>query len=519
MPLWDFAWVADPSAWAGLGTLVLIEIVLGIDNLVFISILASTLPQKERRRAFLLGLGLALAIRLCLLSAMAWIVTLTEPFFTLWGHGFSWRDVILIAGGVFLLLKGTMEMHERLEGQVLDPQGNASSAAFWQVIAQIIILDAIFSIDSIITSVGMVQHLPIMFLAVITAVAFMLMASGPLVAFVERHPTVIILCLGFLLMIGLGLITDGIGFHIPKGYLYSAILFSLFIEFANQYALRNRRRKVSMRDMREATARAILNMLGGSKDPGNASMDVMALGSGDDAPAFAPEERAMVGRVIRLSGRTARFIMTPSQRTPWLDVHATLHQAERFASKTGLSWLPVRDPDTDDALGVVPVARLVEFPGTRPFNLRELVQPAPTVIEHTMLSDLLEAYRRQPVPLFFVVDEYGSVVGLLTASDLLSVLAGQMGDVPSSPESCKTADGAWVLPGRLPVDLVTTWLGITPSSKSTSATLAGLLLERLGHIPREGEIFPWKGFIVKVARMDGGRIDEVELKQKKRSQR
>ena len=227
----------------------------------------------------------------------------------------------------------------------------------------------------------------------------------------------------------------------------------------------------------------------------------------------------MVGRVIRLSGRTARFIMTPSQRAPWLDVHATLRQAERFASQSGLSWLPVRDPDTDDALGVVPVARLVELSGTQPFNLRELVQPAPTVIEHTMLSDLLEAYRRQPVPLFFVVDEYGSVVGLLTASDLLSVLAGQMGDVPGSPESCKLADGSWVLPGRLPVDIVSTWLGIAPSAKSTSATLAGLLLERLGHIPKEGEIFPWKGFIVKVARMDGGRIDEVELKQKKRPQR
>lgn len=204
MPVLEFAWVTDPSAWAGLGTLILIEIVLGIDNIVFISILSTTLPHSQRRHAFLVGLGLALLTRLALLAAVAWVVTLTEPLFAFLGHNFSWRDIILIVGGIFLLLKGTMEMHERLEGQIFDPTKKAEHhAAFWQVITQIVILDAIFSLDSVITSVGMVQHLSIMYIAVICAVGFMLMASGPLVSFIERHPTVIILCLGFLLMIGL----------------------------------------------------------------------------------------------------------------------------------------------------------------------------------------------------------------------------------------------------------------------------------------------------------------------------
>ena len=293
MPLWDFAWVADPSAWAGLGTLILLEIVLGIDNLVFISILASTLPKSERRHAFLVGLGLALLTRLVLLSVMAWVVSLTQPVVHLFGHGFSWRDFILMGGGTFLLFKGTMEMHDRLEGSPIDTQKNTTKAAFWQVIAQIVILDAIFSMDSVITSVGMVKHLPIMFLAVIAAVGFMLMASGPLVAFVARHPTIIILCLGFLLMIGVSLILDGMGFDIPKGYLYTAIIFSLLIEFCNQYALRNRRRRVSMRNMREATARVILSMLGGGS-PDSAPMEAVALAS-SGATAFAPEEREMVG--------------------------------------------------------------------------------------------------------------------------------------------------------------------------------------------------------------------------------
>ena len=510
MPVLEFAWVTDPSAWAGLGTLILIEIVLGIDNIVFISILSTTLPHSQRRHAFLVGLGLALLTRLALLAAVAWVVTLTEPLFAFLGHNFSWRDIILIVGGIFLLLKGTMEMHERLEGQIFDPTKKAEHhAAFWQVITQIVILDAIFSLDSVITSVGMVQHLSIMYIAVICAVGFMLMASGPLVSFIERHPTVIILCLGFLLMIGLSLITEGIGLHIPKGYLYSAILFSLAIEFCNQYALRNRRRRVSMRDMREATARVILGLLGGKTTTDSASMDAMALGAVTDGTTFAPEERDMVGRVIRLSGRTARFIMTPSQRAPWLDADADLAEAQRFAAKTGMAWLPMRDAETDDVLGVVPVVRLLEAQEKKAFSLRGLAQPAPTVLEHASLADVLADYRRQPVPLLFVVDEYGSVVGQILPSNLLSVLAGQMGDMPTNPDSCRMPDGSWKLPGRLSVDMATSWLGINLPQQSESATLAGLILEQLQHIPQTGEKLQLQGWNMEITRMDGKRIDEV----------
>ena len=257
--MWDMAWIADPSAWVGLGTLIVLEVVLGIDNLVFISVLASRLPGAQKRQAFFTGLGLALLIRLALLGAVAWIVGLTEPLFTIWGRNFSWRDIILLLGGVFLLFKGTMELHERLEGGVMGGgEDGGSKAVFWQVIAQILVLDAVFSLDSIITSVGMVPHVPVMMIAVVVAMIVMVAAAGPLTAFVERHPTVIILCLGFLLMIGVSLVTDGMGFHIPKGYLYAAIAFSIFVEGANHLALRNRRKRISMRDMRESTARAVL---------------------------------------------------------------------------------------------------------------------------------------------------------------------------------------------------------------------------------------------------------------------
>ena len=174
-----------------------------------------------------------------------------------------------------------------------------------------------------------------------------------------------------------------------------------------------------------------------------------------------------------------------------------------------MAWLPVRDAETDDVLGVVPVVRLLEAQEKKAFSLRGLAQPAPTVLEHASLADVLADYRRQPVPLLFVVDEYGSVVGQILPSNLLSVLAGQMGDMPTNPDSCRMPDGSWKLPGRLSVDMATSWLGINLPQQSESATLAGLILEQLQHIPQTGEKLQLQGWNMEITRMDGKRIDEV----------
>ena len=229
----------DPSIWAGLLTLVVLEIVLGIDNLVFIAILADKLPPKQRDKARLIGLSLALVMRLGLLSLISWMVTLTTPLFSVGGFSFAGRDLILLAGGLFLLFKATMELHERLENRQLDGSGNRGYASFWAVVTQIVVLDAVFSLDAVITAVGMVNHLPVMMTAVVIAMGVMLLASKPLTNFVNAHPTVVVLCLSFLLMIGLSLVAEGFGFHIPKGYLYAAIGFSILIELFNQVARRN----------------------------------------------------------------------------------------------------------------------------------------------------------------------------------------------------------------------------------------------------------------------------------------
>jgi predicted tellurium resistance membrane protein TerC len=225
-------WITDPQAWVALATLTVLEIVLGIDNIIFISILAGKLPAADRDRARRVGLLLAMVTRIALLLSIAWIIRLTRPLFTLVGHGFSGRDLILIAGGLFLLAKSTHEIHQKLEGE--EGQGSARVAAtFRGVVLQIMLLDLVFSLDSVITAVGMARHVPVMIIAIMVAVALMMWWSRSISEFVERHPTVKILALSFLLLIGVTLIADGLGQHISKGYVYFAMGFSVFVEMLN----------------------------------------------------------------------------------------------------------------------------------------------------------------------------------------------------------------------------------------------------------------------------------------------
>ncbi len=235
--------LANPETWIALLTLTVLEVVLGIDNVIFISILVQRLPLATRDRARTIGLGLAMVMRILLLLTISWIVGLTTPVFGLFGREFSWRDLILIAGGLFLLWKATTEIGESLEGEPahhVDP--NAGTASFGGVLVQIVLLDIVFSLDSVLTAVGMVDEVAIMIAAVVIAVGVMLVASGPLAAFVHKHPSVKMLALAFLLLIGVTLVADGFGFHIDKAFIYAAMAFSVFVEALNLRA-RSRRRQ------------------------------------------------------------------------------------------------------------------------------------------------------------------------------------------------------------------------------------------------------------------------------------
>lgn len=238
---------ADPSAWVALITLVAMEVVLGIDNLVFIAILTNKLPEEQRSIARRIGIGLAVIMRLMLLGAIAFIVSLTAPLFSLFGNSFSWRDLILIAGGLFLVWKATKEIHHRVDP---DPAPDIfdrkqASLSFASAVGQIVLIDLVFSIDSIITAVGMTPHVPIMVVAILIAVLVMLLAAAPLSNFIAANPTVVMLALAFLLMIGMVLIAEGFGAHVPKGYIYTAMAFSVAVEVLNILARHARQKRPS----------------------------------------------------------------------------------------------------------------------------------------------------------------------------------------------------------------------------------------------------------------------------------
>jgi len=245
-----FDWTADPTAWVALVTLVVLEVVLGIDNLIFISILTNKLPKHQQARARRLGITAALVMRLVLLATISFIVQLTTPLFTAFGHGFSWRDLILIAGGLFLVWKATKEIHHTVDQD--DHKDNMVGETLQLTMAgaifQILLLDLVFSIDSIITAVGMTDHIAIMYIAVIVAVTVMMLAAEPLAGFIEKNPTIVMLALGFLLMIGMTLIADGMGYHVPKGYIYAAMGFSAFVEALNMMSRRRKKQSRSKSD-------------------------------------------------------------------------------------------------------------------------------------------------------------------------------------------------------------------------------------------------------------------------------
>jgi len=236
-------WLTDPHVWASFVALSAMEIVLGIDNLVFLGVMVAKMPARQRLLARRIGLSLALIFRVIMLGGIAWIIHLRTPIFSLWGYDFSWRDLVLIAGGLFLLVKGTREIHDDIEGEEELSAGAAAANSMTSAIIQIAVIDLVFSIDSIITAVGMADHIEVMIAAVALAILVMYFASDPVSRFIERHPTTKMLALSFLLLIGAALIADGFHFHIPRGYIYFAMAFSAGVEVVNVLALRTRRGK------------------------------------------------------------------------------------------------------------------------------------------------------------------------------------------------------------------------------------------------------------------------------------
>ena len=478
----------DPSIWAGLLTLVVLEIVLGIDNLVFIAILADKLPPKQRDKARLLGLSLALIMRLGLLSLISWMVTLTKPLFTVMDFSFSGRDLIMLFGGIFLLFKATTELHERLENRDHDSGHGKGYASFWVVVTQIVILDAVFSLDAVITAVGMVNHLPVMMAAVVIAMAVMLLASKPLTRFVNQHPTVVVLCLSFLLMIGLSLVAEGFGFHIPKGYLYAAIGFSIIIEVFNQIARRNFIRHQSTLPLRARTADAILRLMGGKRQA-NVQHDAdnpmpMPIPEG----AFAEEERYMINGVLTLASRSLRGIMTPRGEISWVDANLGVDEIRERAKELLVAL--------EEGVDVAAIAS---------------ASPAIIVPETLDPINLLGVLRRARGSFVIVTNEFGVVQGLVTPLDVLEAIAGEFPDADETPEIITDGDG-WLVKGGTDLHALQQALDVEHLADDDDiATVAGLVISANGHIPRVGDVIDVGPLHITIIEANDYRVDLVRI--------
>ncbi|WP_066569666.1 transporter associated domain-containing protein [Snodgrassella sp. CFCC 13594] len=433
----------DPGLWIGLLTLVVLEVVLGIDNLIFIAILAEKLPPHQRDKARVIGLSLALIMRLALLSVISWLVTLTNPLFSLGSLSLSGRDLILLLGGLFLLYKAVTELHEKIEGGSHDVSGSQKAfAGFGLVVTQIVVLDAVFSLDSVITAIGMVDNLYVMMAAVIIAVVLMLVASKPLTVFVNRHPTVVILCLSFLLMIGISLIAEGLGFHIPKGYIYSGIAVAILIEAFNQFTKRNQQKRAAQQPMRTRAADAIFRLMGGKTDDGGLET---VLPEGTLGAAFIPEERYMIGGVLSLSQRTVDSIMVPSENISWIDSRASAEQIRQTILAVPHSLLPVCAGHLNEVRTVARAKILLDALDRGEDWQAQLSQAAPPiwVYEDQNVIECMHTLRAAKGMLLMVRNRHHEVVGLVTPLDVLEAIAGEFPDADEQLALVKVGEGRW----------------------------------------------------------------------------
>jgi CBS domain containing-hemolysin-like protein len=518
-------WLLDPAAWVGLLTLVVLEIVLGIDNLIFLAILSEKLPPSQRERARVIGLSLALVMRLVLLSLMSWLVTLTTPLFSVGPFHPSARDLILMAGGFFLLFKGTSELHERLEGAQQGGIGARAYASFWVIVTQIVVLDAVFSLDSVITAVGMVDHLAVMMIAVVIAIGIMLLAAAPLTRFVNAHPTVVVLCLGFLLMIGFSLVAESFGFKVPKGYLYAAIGFSVIIEALNQLARRNLLRHDARRPLRERTAETVLRMLGKrapapvvspSEDPNVEAEPEEAL----PPSAFGVEERNMVSGVLTLAERSIRSIMTPRGEVSWINIDDDESTVRRQLLEAPHSFFPVCRETLDEVLGIGRAKDMVADLATEGRIRRNRLREPIIVHEAVGILRLMDILKRSRGQLVLVADEFGTIEGLVTPIDVFEAIAGEFPDEDELPDIVTEDESHWRIDGAADLHHVEQVLetdGLVDDAEDYS-TLAGYLLSRFGHLPRPGDTCEFASpqharFRFEVLQLDGRRIASVRVER------
>ncbi|MEQ1141718.1 TerC family protein [Acinetobacter soli] len=499
----------DPGIWVGLLTLIVLEIVLGIDNLVFIAILADKLPPEQRDKARVIGLSLALVMRLALLSVISWLVTLTKPLVFIFDYSFSGRDLILLFGGLFLVYKAVTELHEKMEGKPeIKTNSSVAYASFWAVVTQIIVLDAVFSLDSVITAIGMVDNIYVMMTAVVVAVIVMLIASKPLTNFVNRHPTVVILCLSFLLLIGISLIAEGFGFHIPKGYIYSGIGVAILIEAFNQFSQRNVEKHQAKIPLRHRTANAIFKLMG-EKDEISTPIDKK-----DTDGLFVSEERYMIGGVLTLAERSVASIMTPRTQISWINIDEDHDIIREQILSVPHSLFPVCRGSLDKVITIARAKDLIDALDDPDELSNVLKRQRPIFIfEKMKVIDAINTLRTSKGSLVLVSDEFGVVQGLISPLDVFEAIAGEFPDADEQLDLIKVDERTWHANGLLDLYQLELELGMIElmPDHADYISVAGLILDKTQTEVQVGTSIVYETIYFEVIEMDGNRIKLVKI--------
>ena len=510
----DFSWLAEPTTWIGFATLLVLEVVLGIDNLVFVAILANKVKPAYRDKARITGLTLAIVMRIIMLGFMAHIMTLVHPWFYIGSFAVSGKDLIMLLGGLFLLYKATTELHERLEGhnQFHVADTNKKHAPFWGVVAQILVLDAVFSIDSVITAVAMVDHIVVAMAAVVVAMSVMIWASKPLTEFVDRHPTVVMLCLGFLLMIGFSLIAEAFHFHIPKGYLYAAIGFSILIEVFNQVSQKNSKRNAYISSSwRQRTAENVLGMMGIREA-------VLAkAGSGDDDSHFEENEKSMIRSVLTLAERPILGVMIPRRDIERLDIsQGREEQAAQLQNTPYSRLLVVGKAGVDEPLGYINKKDLLaQLLDGGEMNIQTALRQPLILPDSTTALNAIELFRKNSADYALVVDEFGAILGMVTMKDMLEAIAGEFPEEferEEAPLIQANTDESLTVDGSLEYVELAQQIALPPHNEDADYhTVAGLIMEELQAIPDVGDHIDFYGWRFEVTEKEGQRIERVRI--------
>ena len=510
----DFSWLAEPTTWIGFATLLVLEVVLGIDNLVFVAILANKVKPAYRDKARITGLTLAIVMRIIMLGFMAHIMTLVHPWFYIGSFAVSGKDLIMLLGGLFLLYKATTELHERLEGhnQFHVADTNKKHAPFWGVVAQILVLDAVFSIDSVITAVAMVDHIVVAMAAVVVAMSVMIWASKPLTEFVDRHPTVVMLCLGFLLMIGFSLIAEAFHLHIPKGYLYAAIGFSILIEVFNQVSQKNSKRNAYISSSwRQRTAENVLGMMGIREA-------VLAkAGSGDDDSHFEENEKSMIRSVLTLAERPILGVMIPRRDIERLDIsQGREEQAAQLQNTPYSRLLVVGKAGVDEPLGYINKKDLLaQLLDGGEMNIQTALRQPLILPDSTTALNAIELFRKNSADYALVVDEFGAILGMVTMKDMLEAIAGEFPEEferEEAPLIQANTDESLTVDGSLEYVELAQQIALPPHNEDADYhTVAGLIMEELQAIPDVGDHIDFYGWRFEVTEKEGQRIERVRI--------